>query len=410
MLPSELRPRVVYVWTWLSGTDEPVVAGGVEERNGRLSFYYADSYRARANAISLYAPEVPLRSGWIEPLDGLTLAGSLRDGSPDSWGRRVIEARLGVDDSAISEIGYMLASGSNRFGALDFQASPTDYRARRDTATLDELTEAASLLQQKRALSEPLKAALLHGTTMGGARPKVLIEDGENHWIAKLASISDVIFSVVGAEAAAIHLAAAAGLDISETHVTQSHGRDVLLVKRFDREGAGRRKHTVSGLTMAGEDEMYARYVTYPGVLDVLRQHGSDPVGDATELFRRIAFSIAISNSDDHARNHAAFWDGQTLKLTPAYDLPPGFRSGETSEQAMAYDRKGTRASNFAVLLTAAGVYGLSGIEACGIIDRVIEAITDGWEEAADIARLTVDDRRRLWGHQFLNPGALHDY
>ncbi len=410
MPTSELRPKVVFVWTWLPHTHEPVVAGAIEERNGRLAFYYADTYRARPDAISVYAPELPLRQGWIEPLDGLTLAGSLRDGSPDSWGRRVIEAKRGVDDTAISELGYMLASGSNRFGALDFQVSPTDYQARQDTATLDELTEAAALLQQKRALSEPLEAALLHGTTIGGARPKVLIEDGGNHWIAKLASTSDVVFSVVGAEAAAMHLAVAAGLNVSETYVTRSNGRDVLLVKRFDREGAGQRRHTVSGLTMAGEDELYARYVKYPDVLDVLRQYGSDPVGDATELFRRVAFSIAISNSDDHARNHAAFWDGTTLKLTPAYDLAPGSRSGETSEQAMAYDREETKTSNFAALLTAAGIYGLTNAQARGIIDRIIEAITDGWDEAADTARLTIDDKDRLWGHQFLNPGSMYDY
>ncbi|GAA2749051.1 type II toxin-antitoxin system HipA family toxin [Amnibacterium kyonggiense] len=400
----------VYVWTWLPGATTPVVAGAIEPRNGVSAFFYARSYLRRTDAISLWAPELPLREGWIEPLDGLVLAGALRDGAPDAWGRRVIEAKLGVDDSALEELDYLLLSGSNRFGALDFQAAGNTYVPRGDTASLDELTEAATRLQEHRALSAPLEAALLHGTTIGGARPKVLVEDGDDHWIAKLASTSDVVYSVVGAEAAAMRLARAAGLNVADTRLATSNGRDVLLVRRFDRDAGGRRRHTVSALTMVGLDEQVARYATYPDVLDVLRRLGADYAADAAELFRRIAFSIAISNSDDHARNHAAFWDGRTVRLTPAYDLAPGNRSGETATQAMAYDRDGRRTSNFAELLGAASLYGLTRRGAREIIDRIIAAIHDGWDEAADAARLSAADRTRLWGNQFLNPGALHDY
>ena len=410
MTASDLRPDNVYVWTWLPGETGPVVVGEVQQRGGRFVFSYADSYLRRSDAVSLYEPEVCLQHSGIERLEGLALPGALRDGSPDFWGRHVIETTRGVDYSAISELGYLLASGSNRFGALDFQASKTEYIPRRTVAPLDELTHAASLLQQKQPLSDSLGAALVHGTTIGGARPKVLFDRGDEHWIAKLPSPSDASFSVIGAEAVAMRLARAAGLDVADTEIAVSNGQEVLLVRRFDRGPGGVRHHTVSGLTIAGEDEMYARYVTYPMLLDMLRQRGADPASVGQELFRRIAYSIAISNSDDHARNHTAFWDGRRLTLTPAYDLTPGPRSGETATQAMAYNREGTKISNFAVLLTSAPIYDLSQRQGRHIIEKVIAAINDGWEDAADAARLSVDDCSLLWGHQFLNPAALYDF
>src|SRR5664279_4042924 len=185
----------VFVWTWLPGRSEPVVAGAVQRAGTRFIFNYASSYLARDDRISLYTPELPLRSGSIEPLSELDLAGCLRDGTPDAWGRRVIESELGVEEESLSELEYMLQSGSNRFGALDFQESPTKYRPRNDNASLDELHEAAQRLQAGIPLSASMDSALLHGTSIGGARPKVLVEDEHGiQWIAKLSSTSDQVF------------------------------------------------------------------------------------------------------------------------------------------------------------------------------------------------------------------------
>lgn len=215
----------------------------------------------------------------------------------------------------------MLSSSSNRFGALDFQVGRENYVARDDSATLDELHEAAIILDEGGEQSPGLDAALLHGTTLGGARPKAMLE-----------------------------LARRAGICVPESKVVSSLGKEVLLVKRFDRDRTGGRRHVVSGLTMAQTDEMHARYVSYPQILDVLRRYAKDGAQPGPELFRRIAMNIAISNNDDHARNHAAFWDGRHLELTPAYDLAPGQRSGDTFEQAMAFGRgnRGVKVSNFA--------------------------------------------------------------
>lgn len=402
-------PGRAYVWTWLPDHTEPVVAGVVRQRGDLMTFQYGKTYLDRPDAISLYRPELPLRSGWIEPGDTLSMAGCLRDGSPDAWGRRVIESRFGVPENSLTEISYLLASGTNRFGAIDFQESPTNYETREGHATLAELQRAAELLGAGQLLNPALSEALVHGTSIGGARPKVLITDDQSEqWIAKLSARSDIL-PVVNAEATALQLAEAAGLRVPRSQVIRSLGRDVLLVRRFDRPAPGQRLHVVSGLTMAGEDEMAARYVTYPDLLDVLRAQSDRPETVGPELFERIVFNIAISNSDDHARNHAAFWDGKNVALTPAYDLAPGNRSGDIATQAMAIDRNGNRTSTFGTCLNAAGVYGLTTFQAREVIDRVVTAIHDEWEIAADRSRLSELDRGRLWGRQFLNPAASYD-
>ncbi|TXJ08112.1 MAG: type II toxin-antitoxin system HipA family toxin [Aeromicrobium sp.] len=399
----------VYVWTWLPRATEPIVAGRLRRVGGRLEFGYARSYRDNPNAISLYGPELPLAAGWIEPAHGLTLAGAIRDGCPDSWGRRVIETRLQADEGTHLEEVYMLASGTNRLGAIDFQERPDVYAPRIDESPLAELHEAAERLQEGIQLSDSVVEALIHGTSIGGARPKVLVRDEvAGEWIAKLSATSDRFFSVTNAEGTAMSLARRVGIEVPETRVITSLGREVLLVRRFDREPDGQRHHVVSGLTMALEDENAARYVTYPTLNDVLRAHGDTTAGPA--LFERIAFNIAISNSDDHARNHAAFWDGRTLKLTPAYDLAPGPRSGETATQAMAYGSDGEKASNFASLFRHAGMYGLNSNEAREVIDRIIDTIESHFAEAADENRVSSADRDYLWRRQFLNPGVLHGY
>jgi serine/threonine-protein kinase HipA len=162
---------------------------------------------------------------------------------------------------------------------------------------------------------------------------------------------------VVNAEALALELARRAGIDTTASFLTKSLGRDVLVIERFDRPPPGGRRIVISALTMLGLDEMEARYATYPDLLDVLRRSGTDPT-IGKKLFERIVFNVAVGNNDDHARNHAAFWDAKGLTLTPAYDLCPQIRSGETSSQALAFDRDGTRDSSFAAVAAAAPVYG----------------------------------------------------
>ncbi|MFD4403321.1 type II toxin-antitoxin system HipA family toxin [Nocardia sp. NPDC058499] len=406
--------RDAYVWVWLPGHTDPVVAGRVQRDGSRYRFGYGRSYLNRQDAISLYPPELPLVSGWQAPIGNMPIASVLRDSGPDSWGQRVILERLhgyrgrDADPGEPDQITYFLESGSDRIGGLDFQASPSTYVPRGTTATIDELHAAADAIQEDRPIGEELGAALVRGTSIGGARPKALIDIDGVPGIAKFSSTSDH-YPVVNAEALAFELARRVGIDAPRSFVTSSLGKDVLVVERFDRGPEGERRIVVSALTMLGLDEMEARYATYPDLLDVLRRDGADPdIG--RKLFERIVFNVAIGNNDDHARNHAAFWTGHALDLTPAYDLCPQPRSGETSAQAMAVGRDGRRDSSFAACLECCAVYGLSKGEARTIIDNQIHIIERDFAEVADLARLTRGQRNSLWRRQILNPFAGYGY
>ncbi|MBY8856062.1 HipA domain-containing protein [Nocardia sp. CA2R105] len=411
---SSPRREDAYVWAWLPGHLQPVVAGRVQRHGSRYRFGYGRSYLERPDAISLYAPELPLISGWQEPSGYMAIASVLRDAGPDSWGQRVILERVdGVrgrdaDPGDLDQITYFLESGSNRIGGLDFQTSPETYVPRGTTASIDELHAAADALQEGRPIGPELAAALVRGTSIGGARPKALIDVDGVPCIAKFSSTSDH-YPVVNSEALAFEFARRVGIDTPHSFVTSSLGKDILVIERFDRGRAGDRRILVSGLTMLGLDEMEARYATYPDLLDVLRRDGADPqVG--RKLFERIVFNVAIGNNDDHARNHAAFWNGRDLRLTPAYDLCPQPRSGETSAQAMAFDRAGQRDSSFAALLNACAVYGLSKAEGREIIDYQIDVVQRDFSEVADLVGLTQAQRNFLWHRQILNPFAGYGY
>lgn len=409
-------PAEAFVWVWLPGATDPVPAGRLETSGEIVYFTYGRSYLGRTDAIPLYLPELPLGSGRIRPLEELAVAGCVRDAGPDLWGQRVILAkhtgRLTADSDTddLSPLTYLLDSGSDRIGALDFQTSATTYQARTTDATFQQLVTAADLLEAGQPLPPALGTALAHGTPVGGARPKVLLNDRKRSLIAKLPSRTDG-YPVVKAEAVAMELARRVGLDVPHTEVIEVLGRDVLLVDRFDRPDGGRhRRVLVSALTILNLDIKMGRYATYYDLADAIRFRFTAPGQTLRELFSRIVFNICVSNTDDHARNHAAFWDGKNLTLTPAYDICPQPRSGEEATQAMAIRRDGYRSSQLAGCLAAAtDTYLLPQTEAKSIIDHQVDTIGSQWHEAADAARLTAAERDGLWGRQILNPYALQD-
>jgi len=406
-------PTSAYVWVWLPGATEPVVAGRLDAVGDVFMFTYGRSYRERADSVSLYLPELPLRPGRIRPPAGLWVAGCLKDAGPDAWGQRVILARRtggltrNSDTADLGLLTYLLESGSDRIGALDFQTSARTYVPRTAAATLAELQTAAERLEHGEPLSPALDAALLRGTSIGGARPKALVDDGDRRLIAKFSSTTDP-YPVVKSEGVAMELARRVGLDVAGTEVTTSLGKDVLLVERFDRTSVpGQRRMLVSALTMLGLDEMMGRYATYPDIADLVRARFTDPVATLRELFARIVFNICVGNTDDHARNHAAFWDGTSLTLAPAYDLCPQPRSGGEAAQAMAIGRNGERHSRLGACVDAAEVYLLTRGDAADIVDEQVTLINEQWDEATDAALLTKLERRQLWHRQILNP-SIH--
>ena len=408
-------PTTAYVWVWLPGAVEPAVAGILQVDDAITYFNYGASYLRRPDAIPIYLPELPLERGRIRPLDGLTVAGCIDDASPDGWGQRVIlHWLLGhghhADVMGLDLLTLLLESGSDRIGALDFQATPDVYEARQVSATLDEMLDAAQLLQNGEPLSPALELALLRGSSIGGARPKALLDAGDRRLIAKFSANADP-YPVVLAEAAAMSLAHRVGLRVAPTEVTTSLGRDVLLVERFDRTAVqGERRMLVSALTILGLGELGFRYATYPDLADKIRERFTEPDATLHELFSRITFNICVSNTDDHARNHSAFWDGSQLSLTPAYDICPQLRTGGEAVQAMAIDRQGAKFSSLLTCVNASSIYHLSKADAREIIDHQIDVIRAQWSDASDEARLPREQQEQLWGRQILNPYALQGY
>jgi len=415
MTSDQNGARHAFVWIWLPGIIEPVVAGRLTEDGDRLVFNYGRSYLDRENAISIYDAELPLEAGLLPLLPGLSMPGCIRDASPDAWGRRVIiNKKLGLKDpnadvALLDELTYLLESGSDRIGALDFQLSATEYVPRfSENVTLEELLQSAERVEKGIPLTTELDQALFHGSSIGGARPKALIEAENKKYIAKFSSSTD-LYSLIKAEFMAMRLAHLAGLKVAPVSLIRSLNKDVLLVERFDRVRSGKgwqRKSMVSALTLLGLDEMMARYAGYEDLAEIIRHKFKDAQATLKELFSRLVFNILCGNTDDHARNHAAFWDGRMLSLTPAYDICPQQRAGNEASQAMLIAGK-NRMSRISVCLDTAHNFLLSREDAAMIVERQLSAIGDHWISVCEEADLAMTDRALLWDRQFLNEFAF---
>ncbi|MBL1275954.1 MAG: type II toxin-antitoxin system HipA family toxin [Ectothiorhodospiraceae bacterium] len=419
-MTSNTAHNEAFVWVWLPEAHEPVIAGKLETDNGHIQFNYGKRYLERLNdtgrgsnkAISLYDAELPLRPGVLPLLDGLNMPGCIRDGSPDAWGRRVIiNKKLGlrgmaVDTTQLNELTYLLESGSDRIGALDFQLSPTEYIPRLSTnVSLDELLKSTERVEQGIPLTSELDQALFQGSAIGGARPKALIEEKNKKYVAKFPLSSD-LYNIVKAEFVAMKLAMLAGINVAPVNLVKALHKDVLLIERFDRikvDGGWQRKSMVSALTLFGLDDMMARYASYETLAEIIRHKFTAPADTLKELFARLVFNILCGNTDDHARNHAAFWDGKMLTLTPAYDICPQGRTGNEASQAMLIFGN-NRMSTLSNCINTAHNFLLSKNEALAIVENQKETIEKNWGGVCDEAHLNKIDRTLLWGRQFLNP------
>ena len=407
--------KEAFVWIWLPNATEPVVAGRLEADNGNVLFNYGKSYLERIGSsnppISIYEPELPLQTGILPLSEGLTMPGCIRDAAPDAWGRRVIINRLlglkgaNTDTDELDELTYLLESGSDRTGALDFQRSPTEYVPRTATnPSIEELITSVERVEKGVLLTPELDQALFHGSSIGGARPKALIQDQNKKYIAKFSSSTD-LYNVVKAEFIAMRLAALAELNVAPVQLTKAVGKDVLLIERFDRipkHNVWLRKAQVSALTLLGLDEMMARYASYETFAEIIRHRFTNPRKSLKEVFSRLVFNILCGNTDDHARNHAAFWDGKDLTLTPAYDICPQNRAGNEASQAMLICGN-NNLSRLNFCLETAHNFLLSELEARNIFKKLITAVEQHWDTVCEEAALSDADKKLLWGRQFLN-------
>lgn len=404
-----------YVWVWLPGATEPVVVGAITQTAVELRFNYAQSYLRRSDAVMLQPDDLPLQPGIQRPPTGMDAHGVIRDAAPDSWGMQVLLRRLvGVsaqDTNELSLLTYLTESGSNRIGALDVQASPTDLVSRDSHGTLTEIVEAGDRVARGVPFSAEIDDALTYGSAIGGARPKALLvddgPDGRRELIAKF-SVSTDTYPWMQAEAVGMELARRCGVEVPTTTLTRAAERDVLLVERYDRPGAGARRSVLSGLTLLGLHEMAARHGSYADLAEQIRLRFVRPDATLREVFTRIVVNVLVGNTDDHPRNVAAFWDGDHLELTPAYDVCPQPRhTGETA-QAMAYGPDGEARARLACVAAAAGTYRLSAGEAASIVERCTEIVTGDFDEVCATLGVAELTRDLLWKRSIANDSVFY--
>lgn len=400
------KPSDVFVWCWRPGETTPVLVGRLKpfinfvpsagERLIRYRFGYAGSYRRDTEKRVALGPGLPFIDHSVNDWGPQEAPAEFQDAMPDDWGRRVImrqysdadgedlQDEVNVADPAL----FMLESSSDRFGAIDFQARPDVYTPRGTSASLEDLQRAAEAVEDGE-IPPGLRAALVPGTSLGGARPKATLADGDSHWMAKFQSRNDITPSVQWEHAATV-LAGRAGIEVPETRIQQVREKMVLLSRRFDRPGDGRRRMVLSARTLLGYG---AGEGSYPDFADALSRTGSRA---GAEIFERVAFNIAVSNSDDHHKNHAAFWDGSTLELTPAYDVEPQPEGSTGRGQRMAITRAGSRKPSLTHLISAHDDYGISRAAAEDRVENIIDTVRSHWHDAANSAMLSRRDAQRF--------------
>lgn len=383
-----------FVFIQLPGTFEWAVCGRLAVREvGRDAFIgtfvYGESYLRRRNVAPLDQFHLPLsdRPREVTRLKGIP--GALRDASPDAWGRRVIQAKLNRPDADISELDYLLNGPDDGAGNLRFAPTssvPGASRPFNRTHQLQALVDAAQKLEEDGRLPQEVLEQLEPGTSMGGARPKVTVEDQQAIWLAKLPEKTDR-WNFQRIEYATLELARAAGLNVCSTRIEKVGARDALMLRRFDREWnpdakAYARYGLVSGLTVLDAEDGYTGRERWSYLLlaDELRRWSSEPDEDRLELFRRMVFNAMVTNNDDHPRNHALLQKDGKWRLSPAYDIVPApMVSQERRDLALQVGDFG-RAASVYNLVSQPGVFGLSQQEALAEVDRM-RLVVVGWQD-----------------------------
>lgn len=387
-----------FVYITLPGVTDSVTAGrlalSLDRRGNSIGrFVYGRSYLSRDDAVEIDPFELTLGSRTYENARLKGIFSALRDAGPDYWGRRVIERRSGK--TSFSEFDYLLESPEDRAGALGFglnKTPPAPLKKYNKTLDLKRLQEIAL-----KVLEEPMddqdseviqaRELLDIGTSMGGARPKTVVENSTGLWLAKF-SRPDDRWNNPRVEHAMLELASACGINAARSRVENIGGKDVLLVQRFDREKTNRgylRARMISGLTILRADESPLSRDRWSYVLlaEELRRFVAEPRKDTEEIFRRMCFNALISNGDDHPRNHAAIAFNQKWSLSPAYDLTPSPAvSKERRDLSMICGSNG-RYANANNLRSQAARFLLSLDQANHIIRTMTDQVNSTWYRVA---------------------------
>jgi serine/threonine-protein kinase HipA len=335
--PYQARDQL-YLWL-LTQPQNPILIGELNLLRSMqgVSLRYAERWLQKGFPLS---EDLPLIAEEFLPADKGTAAGAVDDARPDRWGERVI--RFIDKPPRLSLLEFLYFAGDDRFGALGVSTSSQAYTPRRlgPLPTIEDADTIHELIRKVLA-NEPVPAAqkrlISPGVTMGGARPKALLDIAGEQWVVKFADGEPTDTPLV--EHASMTLAHKAKIRVAKTKAVRLTLGHAVAVRRFDREGA-RRLHSISaGTALRAAGERFG----YPELAQLLRRRGVTAgdlhVTHMRELFRRMVFNILIDNTDDHEKNHALLMtDAQQYELAPAYDVLPagqalGFQQMRVGEQ-----------------------------------------------------------------------------
>lgn len=340
-----------------------------------VSLRYAPDWLRQGFALS---EDLPLIDREHLPTEKDCAVGAVDDARPDRWGERVI--RLLHRPPRLSLLELLYFTGDDRFGALGVSRSAEQHQPH-ETPALPLLSDAQALhalvrrVQQGAPVDEHERRLIAPGATMGGARPKALVQMDGQSWVLKFGDETGSDEGLL--EHASLTLAAHAGIRVATTRPVPLARGTALAIERFDR-APGQRLHALSAhvaLRAAGS------HPGYPALAQLLRRRGVVADGlwrqDMHELFRRLVFNILIDNTDDHEKNHVLLvQDNQQLRLSPAFDVLPtgqalGYQSMDVGEEGAV--------SSVHNALSMAAMYGLSAREALGEARRVA-LVVHGWQ------------------------------
>ena len=398
--------KAIFVYAdW--GTRNPMLVGMLYASGGRgkelFSFEYDKNWILHADSGVVFDPDLHLYAGRQYVTADKPLFGVFSDSCPDRWGRLLMNRREAIlakkenrRPRALRESDFLLGVfDETRMGALRFAEKKDGPFLAVDKelaappwATLRTLESASFSFESDETGFEEkwLKQLLAPGSSLGGARPKasVLAPDG-TLWIAKFPSKHDHWNS--GAWEKVVHnLAALCGLDVPNAELLAFSDRGgTFLVKRFDRIG-NRRVHFASAMALLGKsDGSGALGSSYLDIVSFIKSNGASPKKDLTELFRRIVFNIAVSNTDDHLRNHGFLLGKQGWTLSPQYDVNPDIYGDCLSLNISADDNS----LNFELAVETSEYYEIKTKDARVIVSEIQKTVAENWRSLAAVHGLS---------------------
>jgi serine/threonine-protein kinase HipA len=381
----------------LAGRMYPHRRRGIES----ASFVYNDRYFADPGAYAL-DPGLPLVTGTLQTPVGRALFGAFADSLPDRWGRTLIQraerARAKTAATAprsMSDVDLLLGVRDDlRQGALRFRLNDQELFLATEESGVPALTDLPALLdiaaraEKDTANYEDLKRLLRAGSSLGGARPKAHVLGAAGHVaIAKFPSANSDTWNVMAWEKVALDLARDAGVTVPDSQLIRIGDRNVLVIDRFDRRGTVRIGYA-SAMTMLEASDGDQR--SYLEIAEVIEEKSTAAAAELRQLWRRVAFSVLISNTDDHLRNHGFLHErGDSWMLSPAFDLNPNPQPG-SKDLSTAIDYTDTRA-RVDTLMRVASYFRLDASDALEVLAKVIRAVAR-WRTVANFHGLLQQD------------------